>query len=236
MSGPRLTAAAIAAVLGLMIGSNASADTPTGLYFNISGGATSLDLGGSRDDFDEEFALPLAEAFFEVGLDVVDFESSLDDSGIGWGVQVGYRFNRYLAVEAGYVDLGEGLYEALMTVTDGFESLPLEVSARVQSQGPVASVLGMLPVTERFDVHAKGGVYFSDTRSRFRIRDLGFGENIVHGEVDASDQDLFAGVGGAWNINERYSLRFEFQRYFDVGEEDTGEADFDMFAFSLLFR
>lgn len=236
MSGPRLTAAAIAAALGLMIGSNASADTPSGLYFNITGGATSIDMGGSRDDFDEAFALPLAEAFFEVGLDVVDFESSLDDSDIGWGLQVGYRFNRFLAAEVGYVSLGEGLYEALMTVTDGFESLPLEVSARVQSKGPVAAVLGMLPVTERFDVHVKGGLYFSDTRSRVRVRDIEFGENIAHTDVDGSDQDLFAGVGGAWNINERYSLRFEFQRYFEVGDEDSVEGDIDMFAFSLLFR
>ena len=94
----------------------------------------------------------------------------------------------------------------------------------------------MLPVNERFDVHGKAGWCFSDTRTRVRVRDIDFGENIDHTEVDASDQDLFAGVGGAWNINEGYSLRFEFQRYFDVGEEDTGEADFDMFAFSLLLR
>jgi hypothetical protein len=72
--------------------------------------------------------------------------------------------------------------------------------------------------------------------SRIRVRDVDFAENIVHTEVDASDRDLFAGVGGAWNITDRYSLRFEFQRYFDVGEEDSGEGDVDMFAFSLLFR
>jgi OOP family OmpA-OmpF porin len=236
MGAKHRIAAALAAVLGSMIASTASAETPSGLYFNVMGGATSVDMGGSQEDFDEGIAFPIAEAFFNAGLDVLDFESSLDDSDIGWGVQVGYRFNRFLAAEVGYVNLGEALYEAVMTVSDGFESLPVEVSARIQTQGPTAAVLGLLPVSESFDVHAKAGLYFSDTRLRTRVRDVEFAENFVHSEIDASDRDLFAAVGGAWNINERYSLRFEFQRFFDVGDEDSGEGDVDLLAVSVLFR
>jgi len=236
MAGQHRIAAALAAALGLMIGSTASAETPSGLYFSIAGGATSLDMGGSRQDFDEALALPLAEAFLDAGLDVFDFESSLDDSGQAWGLQVGYRINRYVATEVGYVSLGEGLYEANMTVSDGFETLPVEVSELVRSSGLTAAMLGLLPLGERFDLHAKAGLYFSDTRLRSRIRDDAFGENIVHQEIDARDQDLFAGVGGAWHINDRYSLRFEYQRYFDVGDEDSGEGDVDLFAISVLFR
>ena len=123
-----------------------------------------------------------------------------------------------------------------MTVSDGFETLPVEVSERVRSAGPTAAILGLLPLGERFELHGKAGLYFSDTRLRTRIRDDAFGENIVHGEIDGSDRDVFAGVGGAWHINDRYSVRFEYQRYLDVGDEDSGEGDVDLFAISVLFR
>jgi OOP family OmpA-OmpF porin len=236
MTGRYRIDAAFAAALGLLIGGAAAAETPSGLYFGLTGGATSLDMGGSRDDFDQAIALPIAAAFLDAGLDVLDFESSLDDSDIGWGVQVGYRINRYIGVEVGYIDLGEGLYEAVMTVSDGFESLPVEVSARVESSGPTAAVLGLIPVGERFDVHAKAGMYFSDNRFRTRVRDIEFAENFVHSEVDGSDQDVFVGLGGAWRINDSYSLRFEFQRFLDVGDDESGEGDVDLLAVSVLFR
>jgi hypothetical protein len=44
-------------------------------------------------------------------------------------------------------------------------------------------------------------------------------------------------VGIAWNINEAYSLRAEYQHFIDVGDEDhTGEQDIDFLSFIVLFR
>lgn len=235
MIGQHRVAAVLAAALGMITVNAASAET-TGLYFGFTGGATSVDMGGSKRDFDETFALPLAEAFLIGGVDVLSIESSLDDSDIGWGLQVGYRFNRYIAAEVGYVDLGEALYEAILTVDDGVETFPVEASARFVSSGPTAAVLGILPIGERFDVHARAGVYLADTRLRSRVRDIEFADNIAHNEIDAGEQEVFVGLGGAWNINDSYSLRFEYQRFLDVGDDDSGEGDVDLFALSLLFR
>lgn len=236
MTAQHRAAAVLAAALGMIMVQAASADSTTGLYFGLTGGATSVDMGGSRRDFDESFALPLADAFFISGLDVLGIESSLDDSDIGWGLQVGYRFNRYIAAEVGYVNLGEALYEAILTVDDGVEVFPVEASARFVSSGPTAAVLGILPIGERFDVHAKAGVYIADTRLRTRVRDIEFADNIAHDETDAGEQEFFLGLGGAWNINDSYSLRFEYQRFLDVGDDDSGEGDVDLFALSVLFR
>lgn len=228
-------AALLAATLGLILSNAASAETQ-GLYFGLTGGATSIDTSGSKQDRDEALALPIAAALESEGIDVLGIESSLDDSDIGWGLQVGYRFNRYIAAEVGYVDLGEALYEAILTIDDGVETFPVEVSSRFASSGPTAAVLGILPVGERFDVHAKAGLYFADTRYRARVRDIEFNENLLHDEANAGEREVFLGLGGAWNINDSYSLRFEYQRFLDVGDDDTAETDVDLFALSLLFR
>jgi len=235
MTGKQRIAAALVAALGLVAANTASAENG-GLYFGLTGGATRFDLGGSRTDFDATFGLPLAASLEAGGVDVTDFQSSLDDTAMGWGLQVGYRFNRYVAVEVGYVDLGEALYEAIMTVDDGVDIFPVEASVRVESTGPTAAVLGMLPIGERFDVHAKAGIYVADTRLRSRLRDVEFADNFLHAEDRASETEFFFGVGGAWNINDSYSLRVEYQRYLDLGDDDTGEGDADLIGVSMLFR
>jgi hypothetical protein len=235
MTGKKRMAAALVAVLGTVAANTASAES-TGLYFGLTGGATSVDMGGSKQDFDETFGFPIAGALELGGLDVIGFDSSLDDSDIGWGLQVGYRFNRYIAAEVGYVDLGESLYEAIMTVDDGLEIFPVEASVRFKSSGPTAAVLGMLPIGERFDAQAKAGIYVADTRLRSRLRDVEFAENVVHDETKAGETEFFFGVGGAWNISDSYSLRFEYERYLDLGDDDTGEGDVDLIGLSVLFR
>jgi len=96
----------------------------------------------------------------------------------------------------------------------------------------------MVPITRRFDLHGRLGVIFSDTRVRQRIEDP-FTGDFLSVEDDGSDRDFFAGIGGAWNINESYSLRLEYQRFLDVGEEGqfrSGERDIDLLTFSVLFR
>lgn len=235
MTGKHRMTVAVAAALAMMAMNPASAETG-GWYFSLTGGSTTFDLGGSKQDFDEVFGLPIAAALLDEGLDVLDYESSLEDTDIGLGLQVGYRFNSYVAAEVGYLDLGEGLYEANMTVTDGFETAPVEVSARVVSAGPTAAVLGILPVGTSFDVHAKAGVLFADTKFRVRVRDVAFSENVFHDEVNGGEMETFFGVGGAWNINDSYSLRFEYQRFLDIGDDATGEGDVDMFGLSVVFR
>jgi OOP family OmpA-OmpF porin len=226
----------LAAALTMILGNTASAaDSTSGLYFGVTAGMTSTDIGSKRE-LDEALAIPVAEGLLAAGFDAVEWESSLDDSDIGWGLQVGYRFNRYFAVEGGYIDLGETLYDADFDVTVVGATFPVEASIQLQSAGPTAAAVAMLPVSERFDVSAKVGMYFADTLWRLRVRDLAFDENLEHVEIGAGEQELFAGIGGTWNINDSYSLRFEYQRFLDVGDDESGEQDVDLLAVSMLFR
>ena len=225
----------LAAALAMFLGNTASAETVSGLYFGVEAGMTSTDIGSKRA-FDESFAIPLQEQLLDAGFDDVEFESKLDDSDFGWGVQVGYRFNRYIAAEVGYMNLGEASYRADFDLTVVGATLPLETSVRLKSAGATAAAVAMIPVSERFDVHAKVGIYVADTKVRTRVRDLAFDENLLHAELDAGEQEIFAGIGATWNISDSYSLRFEYKRFLDVGDDESGEQDVDLLAVGMLFR
>jgi hypothetical protein len=164
-----------------------------------------------------------------------------------WGVQLGYRWGKYFATEIGYAKLGESSYRLPLSVnytvtnrsnqsfTDTFDG---ERAAVFTSAGPTISALGMLPIGQSFDLHVRAGIYLADTRLTNRIRDVETDfANIMHDRVDASETEVYGGIGGAWNINENTVLRVEYQKYLDVGDDEkTGEGDIDVFNLSVLFK
>ena len=106
---------------------------------------------------------------------------SVDDSGFGWGLNVGYEFNRFVALEVGYVDLGKYRQEggsivanystealALPPELPAAFGVPAEVSARIVSAGPTLAVVGKFPFGPGFSVYGRGGMYFADTRVRLK--------------------------------------------------------------------
>ena len=100
----------------------------------------------------------------DVGFDLQS--SALDDSDTGFGATLGYQVNENFAAELSYVDLGEVSYQA----TNGHanpanESAALETSAA----GPVFSLLGILPVGERFEVYGRAGLALMDSEGEATI-------------------------------------------------------------------
>ena len=76
--------------------------------------------------------------------------SSDDGSGTQWRLQAGYKFNPYLAIEAGYIDLGKADYKA------NFAGGTAKGSEK--AGGLDLAVLGMYPVTDHLSVFAKAGL------------------------------------------------------------------------------
>ncbi|HEX7012836.1 MAG TPA: outer membrane beta-barrel protein [Steroidobacteraceae bacterium] len=227
---------AVVAAAGLgLLASTAARSEQIGFYFELSGGPVSVDL--SKSGFDST----LIQSALDSGFASASVTSTLDDSDQGWGVQVGYRWNRYVAAELGYVNLGEALYEAQVTLDDGVgNTAVIALDNRFQTTGFVASVLGMFPLTERFDVHARAGLFVADTRVRERAVSIepDLPETFTSIQTRSDSKDFFGGIGAAWNINDSYSVRVEYQRFLDVGEdEDIGEeVDVDFITLSILFR
>ena len=109
------------------------------------------------------------------------------------------------------------------------------VHGRFLSSGPTLAVLGTIPLGSRFEIYGRGGLYFADTRFRLKVQFSDGSEGQI--EWKAGTQEFFGGLGGAWNINEDYSLRAEVSYFMDVGDDDrTGEASITTLAVGIAFR
>jgi OmpA-OmpF porin, OOP family len=245
--------------LGCVLSTPAAfAEEYRGFYFGVWGGSADMDFG-SKAAADEEVFDLLVDEFPRIGLPGTSLSgtvtgSELDDSMTAWGAQVGFRFNKWVAAEVGYVDLGELLYTMNGTIGGNYVYVceceeptvvnrtldgNFERSVQVTSAGITAAALGMFPIGPRFDLHVRGGIYYADTRVTNRLRYIDSNEtfNLLHGRVDASETELFAGLGAAWNINESFALRVEYQKFFDVGDDQkNGESDIDVLNLALLFK
>lgn len=226
MNAKRVVAAGfVAAMLAL---GPAIASAQEGPYFGLFLGKGLLDL--SQSDLN---ALA-ARTTQPVGGSTPSGRSDLNDMDSVWGVQAGYRFNRFVAAEVGYVDLGKASYVANLSSTVGAVTQNFHYRARFQSSGPTVAVLGLLPIGERFDVYARGGIYFADTRFRTVVQRAA---TTTSTERKAGTQELFGGAGFAWNINDDYALKAEATYFLDAGDDDrTGEASVTMLTLGITFR
>jgi OOP family OmpA-OmpF porin len=142
---------------------------------------------------------------------VVDCE----DVGNGWKAYIGGQFHPNLGVEAGYVDLGE------FTGTD--TSLGFPVDGKVEVTGITIAGVGTLPIAGPFALLGKLGLLLASV-------DLSASGGGLSGSISESSTDFFIGVGAKLAFMERFFIRAEWERFADVGDDDTGEDDVDFFS------
>ena len=205
----------VCAGLGLAASANAE-----GWYVVVFGGESSAE-GLDQDELDS--------ALVNAGFDLQ--ASSLDDSDTGFGATLGYRVNENFAAELSYVDLGEVSYDASNEQANpANESFALSSSAA----GPVFSLLGILPVGERFEVYGRAGLALMDVDGEAAAT---IGDVVTRDSASTTRSNFMFGAGGQFNISERFGIQLEWDRYVEVGSEDiTGESDIDLFALGLRYN
>lgn len=162
-------------------------------------------LGQSKAD------LPSAAAWDAVlATGGVTSTSTLDDKDTALGLFVGRSFSRNLAVELSYADFGETGYTSNITVPAlGTLKVPFEGT----SWG--VSLVGSLPLNERFSLQAKLGYQFWDAKASVTVG----GTTIDAGSDDGSD--LMYGLGVKYDINDKFAVRAFWDRYkFDDTDVD----------------
>jgi hypothetical protein len=163
----------------------------------------------------------------------VDERISFDDTDTAFGIVMGYRLNRYLALEAGYMRLGTVTYKSRATGDYPFDSGFLNTTLESQTSGFTATVLGVWPLTRNWELFARAGMLFAT--NRLRLHFAAEGETFIPaigngaaGSFSKGSSDTYAGVGISRRIFEIYELRLEYHRVFDNGEEVTGgKSDLD---------
>ncbi|MFW2457184.1 outer membrane beta-barrel protein [Methyloversatilis discipulorum] len=170
-------------------------------------------LGQSRVDFGEnEFNAGLGS----LGINVTS--SRVDENDTSYGLNLGYAFNPYLALELGYVDLGRVSYRG----TSNLGALALDI----ESHGWSASAVGSLPLNEQFSVFGRvGGV-----NAKVDVSGPG-------GALSDRSWGALYGVGLDYAFTPSVGIRAEFTRYDSVGDKNkTGEADVDNWSVGVLYR
>ena len=161
--------------------------------------------------------------------------ATLDSEDQAYGFVVGWRMSEHIAFEGGYMDLGDVAYREHSTglfFNPSDPDVPPEAGTLQQNidsstSGIQVSVLGILPLSYRWELYARGGVLIANnTESVFVADDLGNTGNL---RGTKSGFDMLAGAGISFSVAEIYNLRLEYQRVFDAGEDATlDEADVDL--------
>ena len=155
----------------------------------------------------------------------LDISCSADDTDSGWKLYLGNQFNQNVAVEFGYVDLGQ-------TKASGTDSFLGTASLEFDVKGFDVAVVGLLPVSKQFNVLGKVGLFRWDV-------DVDASSSVFgSGSESKTGVDFMVGIGASFDIGKTTAVRIEWERFADIGDEDVtgGTSDVDLLSANLIFR
>ncbi|HLB56845.1 MAG TPA: outer membrane beta-barrel protein [Coxiellaceae bacterium] len=131
--------------------------------------------------------------------------TSYNDDAFAWAANAGYQFNRYLALEAGYISFGQSKATSTLpaTMTNTFGGFD-------------AAAKGILPINNQFNVFAKAGVV--DMHENVNLSSGSVSANIGNGNSWAP----LLGVGTAYNINKNVALTVQDDYAFQTHYKKSG--------------
>jgi len=135
---------------------------PSGLYVGISGLEDDAEFRGDKDE------------------------------DTGWEIRLGYSINKYFAVQAGYLDLGEVV---LPNFADGGGS--------VETDGVAVSALAMFPMGDDFSVVGKVGLLAWE-------RDGVLGSIAGPRELSEDGSDLMLGIGFSYHVTDKVDITADY--------------------------
>ena len=163
----------------------------------------------------------------DTGVSATTGTASLDEEDIGYKGIVGYKFIKYLALEAQYVDFGE----ASLTGNNGdtfqldgsvFQFTANNVNLKLSGKSIGASIVGIIPINETFAVFGKLGFHRWDV-------DASATSDAGNASISADGTDPTVGLGISVNFNDTIGIRGELER-FRMDDEDV-----DLLSASLIF-
>ena len=145
----------------------------------------------------------------------------------GWHVTTGpgsllyhpeYAGRGNFAVEAGYTDLGKGSASQAGVGSASLEASGFEIVA-----------VGIMPLNPKWSLYGKAGFFIWDV-------DLKLSPGLGTSESE-SGTDLTFAFGVGWDITKSFGVRFEYQVYSNLGDENTtGEGDVNVLGANAIFR
>lgn len=199
-------------LLGLAAVAGPASAADTGWYAGV-------DLGSSNYAQMKPSADQVTQDLAQQGIATTN---SVSDTATAYGLDVGYQFLRYFAVEGGYVDLGSVSADINAT------AVPVTEHVEIHAKGETLYAVGILPLSDNFSLFGKLGalVYTQDFKGSVSATGLPT-TDLPHSSDSGTTPAI--GVGADWNINDRFGLRLGFTRFHAVGDaNDTGKGTIDL--------
>ncbi|HEX5362014.1 MAG TPA: porin [Fluviicoccus sp.] len=132
--------------------------------------------------------------------------TNCSDSDRGVKAEAGYEFNDNIGVELGYTSFG--------TI---FDSKDNQFSASQKSSAVTLSVLGVMPLSDMFNIYGRAGMAHYKTDSSGSVQGVPV--------KDENGNSLLVGAGVNLLLNEAWSLRAEYQVYANIARADGRKDD-----------
>jgi hypothetical protein len=216
---------ALALAACVLPASTALAEQPRGVYIGVAIGDAEADatVGEMNQLFRD--AARIQGATFIPGPATIDTK---DSSLYLFG---GYRIFPWLSAEGGYINLGGFEYNSRATLSGpgGIQSFNTHVE--IQSQGVALSVLGNVPMSDWFEIHARLGFGILNT-------DADVTGTSSSRPIDVSESGIsFApqfGLGAAVNLGDHFSISADWVHFFEVDSGDDEDFEYDGYDVEVL--
>ncbi len=165
---------------------------------------------------------------FATGLAAVT--ETQDKKETAYKLFVGYDFSKFLAVEAGYANLGTPTYRYAFGAFTG--------AAEMDQSALFVAAKGTFAVNERFGVFGKLGL----TRNKAEVTGSTNSpalDALVGTPFSASKSKVrpLIGIGAEWNMNKNLSLRAELEDFGKFGDTNTtGVTKARLFSIGAAYR
>jgi opacity protein-like surface antigen len=157
-------------------------------------------------------------------LDARAIEDSDDPLSSSISLAFGYRFNRYLSLEAGY--LSNDSTSLALTDAAGQRFGTYEF----RSQGASLALVGMLPLG-KWELYARAGILYARTAVEVAT-DAG----TLWSKSVRSPEALTA-LGAAYNFTDHWQAKLDYTYVFDAGERnETGHSNVEVVTLGFTYR
>jgi OOP family OmpA-OmpF porin len=128
---------------------------------------------------------------------------TVNDTDTAWKLQLGYKFNRYLAIEGGYIDMG-GFDMSGNRPSDG-------KPVRGTGSGYAVNVaaVGSLPLGDEFSLFGKLGLAWVSGSGAVTVG------GVTTDSFSGSETKANYGAGLNWDFSRELALRAEYERIQD---------------------
>jgi len=211
---------ALAIVSFSVLATPAMADEMAGLYF----GANALNLLSTyrRATLDEGMTSGFGGASHGYAMG----PSSTDRTHLSWSVDVGYMLTPNFGIELSFLDFGPFGYSGYGTVTSSADGSASEIHLNldVRTHGPALAVVGVLPMTNFWDLNARVGAFQAKTKSTF---DTTVGDRNNPGSYSQNTTSVLASVGTSFTLTTHCVLRLDYLRIQKIKDKAL-ERDFNV--------